>query len=240
MKLFIITFSFLWLTSLGFAQNYFSYEDYYGGAGYSIGVGNFSNANDMLHRFNAATTQEKEFKNFSVPNGFTCFLGTTQSLLNLELGFTQVQQKRTSKYLKNESLYLREVRLRVNSYSAGAGIYSPVTRSFGMGANAHISYNITQLSSRERQDKAKKISYLTPSKNNTYGLILDMKFVFGSQDDIGNRFIIRPYYTVLFDDLDGSDLDDSINGAGTSSNYNSLVNLNHFGIKLAVSYAIVP
>lgn len=240
MRLFFIAFTFLFITSLSFAQDFLGRQEYYMGAGYGFGLGNFKQATDILYHYNDNNKQEKEFQDFIAPNGLSIIVGTTQSLFNLELGFSQYQQTRATKYNDGENLYQRNVKLKINTYSVGAGVYTPVTNRFGIGANAHVSYNSMQFSTKSGVKRTlNKASFITPSKGNSYGLTFDMKFAFGAQNYEGTRFVVQPFYSLVFDKLDGSKLDDNINGAGASANRDSNIDLSRFGLRFMLTYSLV-
>lgn len=221
------------------SQNILDYKEYYLGAGYSVGINNFSQINRVLDKYNDANVQEKEFKNINSPNGIIFVLGTTQSFFNFELGFSQIQQRRKTEYNDGSDLYQRDVRLRINSTYLSAGVFFPSTNSFGIGANVSGDYFRAKLSTRQALERTiNRSSFITPSADSSWGMTIDLRFYFGRMDDYGTKLMIKPYYSFVFQDFDTAELDDNINGEGSSSSGRSSQNLSHYGIKFIINYSV--
>jgi len=221
------------------SQNVLDYKEYYLGAGYAVGINSFSQINNVLDKYNNSNVQEKEFKHLTSPNGFGFVLGTTQSFFNFEFGFTQIQQRRKTTFNDGTDLYQRDVRLRLNSFYLGTGIFLPAGDQFGIGANVSGDYFRTKLSTRQALEKSVgRNSFISPSADSSWGITIDLRFYFGPMEDHGSKFMIKPYYSLIFEDLDTSEFDDNINGEGSSSSTKSIQNLSHFGIKFIMNYSV--
>lgn len=230
------------LLSFSFAtsQSILDYKEYYVGTGYGVGFRNFSNLNEILNKYDDNTVQETSFGDWKAPNGIAFVVGTTQSFFNVEAGFSQMQQRRKTTFNDNEDLYRRDARLRINSYYLGIGVFFPVSSSFGFGLNASGDYYRMKLSTREALEKSiNRSSFITPVTETSYGTTVEAKFYFGQLEYHGTRFMIKPYYSFIFSDLNGALFDESINGEGASADTNSRQKMSHFGLKFIVTYSVV-
>lgn len=230
--------------SFAFSQNILDYKEYYLGTGYAVGFRDFGNTNQILDRFNADTIQEKDFGDFRSPNGITFAAGTTQGFFNLELGFSQLQQRKKTKFSVGDDLIQKEARLRINTYFVGAGVFFPVQRNFGFGANASFDYHIMRLSTREATVRSiNRSSFISPSKNNSLGTTIQMRFYFGQMNDHGTKLMIIPYYSIVYSNLRGGAFDDVINATSNEEMKSPAVEnpsqqMSHFGVKFVVNYSI--
>jgi len=230
-----ITFLFTSLTFV-FSQNILDYKEYYIGTGYAAGFRNFGNINETLNSFNADTIQEKDFGNFLSPNGITFIAGTTQGFFNIEVGFSQLQQRKKTKFSVGDDLMQKDARLRINTYFLGAGVFFPVQRNFGFGANASFDYHKMSLSTREAVEKSiNRSSFITPSSNTSLGTTIQMRFYFGRMNDHGTKLMIMPYYSIIFSDLDGTEFNKALN---PSSSAEVKQKMSHIGIKFVVTYSV--
>lgn len=222
-----------------FSQNILDYKEYYVGTGYAVGIRSFSNTNEILERYNADTSrvQEKEFGDFKSPNGITFLVGTTLSFMNFEVGFTQLQQRKKTKYASGNNLNQRDVRLRINSYFIGAGMFFPVESNFGFGANVSFDLHRMKLSTRQAVEKSiNRSSFITPSQNNSYGTTIQLKFYFGRMNDHGTKLLIAPYYSIVFQNLNGKEFDKTINDLDDSNATNQ--KMSHMGVKFVINYSV--
>ncbi len=236
----IITFCLFMLFSLfAIGQDVMDYQEYYLGTGYSVGIGKFSQINHVLDKFNEREIQEKDFTGFRSPNGIAFAMGTTQTFFNVEAGFVQIQQRRKTTYNDNNNLLQRDVRLRMNSYYLGIGIFLPVNRGFGIGAGVNGDYYNLKLSTRiGNEGNMSRVAFITPSSGSTYGTSVELKFYFGDMNDHGTKLMIKPYYSIMFNDFDVTDLDNTINGENSADDSDSNQNLSHFGITFLINYSI--
>lgn len=215
------------------------YKEYYVGTGYAAGFGNFKQANEILNKYNDANLQENEFKKLRAPNGIAFSAGTTQGVFNIEAGFTQIQQRRKTKFNNADELYQRDVRLRINSYYISAGLFAATKGNFGIGANVSYDFYKLSLSTRENVERSiNRSSFVSPSRGSSNGMTMELKLYFGDMDDHGTKLMIKPYYSILFKDLDVSATDDAVNGDGSSAGSDSIQNLNHFGVKFIITYSV--
>jgi hypothetical protein len=230
------------LLSFSFAtsQNILDYKEYYVGTGYSVGFRNFGKLNQVLQKYNDNKVQETAFGDWRAPNGIAFLVGTTQSFFNVEAGFSQMQQRKKTTFNDNDDLYRRDARLRINSYYIGVGVFFPVTNSFGFGLNASGDYYRMKLSTREALEKSiNRSSFISPVTETSYGTTFEAKFYFGQMNYHGTRFMIKPYYSLIFSDLNGALFDESINGVGASADTDSRQRMSHFGLKFVITYAVI-
>lgn len=231
-------------SSFVFSQKILDYKEYYIGTGYAAGFRNFDNTNQILDRFNADTLQEKDFGNFKSPNGITFSAGTTQGFFNVEIGLSQLQQRKKTNFSVGDDLIRKDARLRINTYFVGAGVFFPIERNFGFGVNASFDYHKMKLSTREAVEKSiNRASFVTPTKQNSLGTTLQMRFYFGPMNDHGTKLMIIPYYSIVYSNLDGTTFDETINEDSNLYNKspsvpNPVQKMSHFGIKFVVTYSV--
>ncbi len=213
-------------------------KEYYIGTGYSIGWGQFSQFNSILNTYNDNKTQEKEFNEVHIPNGFAFSIGTHISIFNVEAGFSQRQQRKKTEFSENEILYRRDARLRINTAFIGLGLFVPTTSRFGMGVNVYGDRHAIRLSTREAEKKSiSRSSFVSPVVERRYGMTLDATFYFGDMDDHGTKLMIKPFYSFIFKDIDAKPFDELLNGEGGSEDLNG--NYSHFGLKFIITYSVV-
>lgn len=215
------------------------YKEYYLGAGYTAGFSKFEQINSILNRYDDAVNQEKEFRDILIPNGISFVAGTTQSIFNFEIGFNQLQQRRKTLYNDGSDLFRREVRLTLNSFHVGTGLFMPAGNSFGIGSNVSFDYFRAKLGTREGLDKnLRRVAFINPSSFNSWGMTFDLRFHFGMMKGQGSSIVVKPYFSWVFKGFDVSETDDNINGEGASSSYDSSQNLSHIGVKFILNYSV--
>ncbi len=220
------------------SQDILNFQEYYLGTGYNIGIGSFTQLNSILNEFDDGLVQEKEFKNIRTPHGLTFNLGTHQSFFNFDLNFSNNGTKRISEFSSSDTLFRREVKMNLNSFSYGIGIFFPTESGMGIGANAGVNQNFIKLSSRQAEaTNISKSSFITPIKDQLWGMTFSLKFYFGDFYNHGTKFMIQPYYSYTFKSLDLSPLNELINSDTTNNNLNQ--KFNHFGIRLIITYSII-
>ncbi len=220
------------------AQDYFGFQEYYLGTGYNVSYSQLIQYNFILDKFNRNTTQEKSFSASHLPNGFSFIIGTHQSLFDFNLGFSTLAQKRKSEYAIGDELYQRDVRLSINRFSLGTGVFFPTDSSMGIGAGVSADYNNFKWSTKADLDTdvAGK-AYISPVKNTMYGMTMELCFAFGDMDETSTKFMIKPYYSFTFKNQDLYLLDEAVNGGPTPAGLNQ--RFNSFGINLLVNYSVV-
>ena len=158
----------------------------------------------------------------------------------MEAGFSQIQQRKKTTFNDNTDLFRRDARLRITTYNLSVGVFFPVSSGFGFGLNASGDYHRMKLSTREAVAKSiKRSSFITPTKESSYGTTFEAKLYFGQMEHHGTRLMIKPYYSLVFSDFNGASFDDSINGEGASENTDSRQRMSHFGVKFIITYAVI-
>ncbi len=220
-----------------YSQDYFDRKEYYIGTGYGMGFGQFDKFNSILNKYNEENTQEKEFRELHLPNGFAFVLGANLSIFNIEAGFSQKQQRSKTKFSVNETLMRRDARLRFNTFHIALGAFFPATDRFGFGPNVSVDQNLVAFSTRGGEEgSVGKSSFISPVRDKRYGLTASLRFVFGNMDDHSTKLMLRPYYSYLFKSVDASAFNEVLNGAevnNLSSNYS------HFGLSFIIIYSVV-
>ncbi len=220
-----------------FSQDYFDRVEYYIGTGYNLSWGKFDNFNSILNRYNETNTQEKEFKELHIPNGFAFAVGANLSVFSFEGGFSQRQQRSKTKFALNEALRQRDVRLRMNTYYIRTGVIFPSADRFAIGAGVSGNYNNIRYSTREGDEKSmNRVSFISPVIEKRYGMTVDLNFYFGAMNDHSTKLILRPFYGFVFKTVNAAPLDELLNGdtsGGLSDPFSQ------FGLSFIVIYSVV-
>ncbi len=229
---------FLYLLTPVISQDPLDYREYYIGTGYSIGWAQFGPLNSILDQYNENNTQEIEFGNIHIPNGFAFSLGTHISIFNFEGGFSQRQQRKKTEFSANNILMRRDSRLRINTFFIGAGVFFPTTTRFGFGTDVYLDRHTIRLSTREgEEDRISRAGFISPLREKRYGLTFDLTFYFGQMDDHGTKLMVKPFYSFIFRGIDAAPFNEVLNqdtsGESLTGNYS------HVGLKFIITYSVV-
>lgn len=221
------------------AQNIFDYQEYYIGTGYNVSYAPLGKINHILDRYNNNVTQEKEFADLILPNGFAVELGTHQSVFSFYGGFTAKRQTKKTKFVLNETLYQRNADLSMNAYYVGIGIFSPAGDRMGIGFSVAGEYTHIRLRSKEGvEGQLKNATYVSPVLDRLFGITGEFKLYAGIVDQEGTKLMIKPYYTYIPKRLDLTPFDELINPDLPADGTDLRQDFSHFGVRIIITYSV--
>ncbi len=215
-----------------FANTYLSF-------GYQTGYRPFEGLNAIADRYEAQTTNVNEsFKNFQLPAGLNVALGGFYNFSFAEIGFTQrLQNKSTTFFNPEEILEQTDIKFSMNSYYVALGTGAPIGDDLILGVGA--SFELAAIRGKSRtglSNDIKSLSFSTHIKETDLFSSIFIKIMLGDPEATRPKFIIQPYYTFGYGNVNLTPLNQALNPDTFQNDGLPLrQDIEHFGIRFTMA-----